>query len=119
MNRAMTSIKCFSTVPLPLATTELLSEHVLEVLQPFGVPESLVDFPCCDGTDPAYQTAFGFHPLEIVIFTAVPIRAVNAVLTALLELQPDLECVVCSSNPVNLVPVTVKPFAHFQAPLTA
>jgi hypothetical protein len=119
MNRAMTSIKCISTVPLPLNLIDLLSDRVLEVLQPFGVPESLVDFPCCDGTDPAFKTPFGFHPLEIVIFTAVPIRAVNAVLAALLELQPDLECVVYASSPVNLTPVTVKPSTHRQAPLIA
>jgi hypothetical protein len=119
MNRAIVNVRAFSPVPLPLATTNLLSETVLETLQPFGVPIRLVDFQCCDGTTPAYRTPYGFNPLEITIFTAVPIRAVNAVLAALLELQPDLECVVCASGPVNLAPVTVKPFAHLQAPLIA
>lgn len=119
MNRVMTSIRVFSSVPFPLATTDLLSETVLETLQPFGVPSRLVDFQCCDGTDSAYCTPFGFNPLEITVFTSLPIRAVNAVLAALLELQPDLECVVCASSPVNLAPVTVKPFAHRQTPLIA
>lgn len=115
----MTSIKIFSNLPLPLAKTDLLSDRVLEVLDTFGVPERLVDFPCSDGTDPAFKTPYGFHPLEIVIFTAVPVRAVNAVLAALLELQPDLEIVVCASSPVILAPVMVKPSAHRQAPLIA
>jgi hypothetical protein len=64
MNRAMTSIRVISTLPLPLHTTDLLSDRVLEVLDTLGVPERLVDFPCCDGTDPAYPTPYGFHPLE-------------------------------------------------------
>ena len=119
MNRAIVNVRAFSPVPLPLATTNLMSDRVLEVLQPFGVPSRLVDFQCCDGTTPAYCTPYGFNPLEVTIFTAVPVRAMQAVLAALLELQPDLECVICASSPVNLAPVTVKPFAHRQAPLIA
>jgi hypothetical protein len=96
-----------------------LSKTVLEVFDTFGVPSRLVDFQCCDGTTPAYRTPYGFNPLEITIFTAVPVRAVNAVLAALFELQPDFEIVVCASSPVQASPVTRKPFMPHQTPLSA